>query len=1536
MRRHIIPKTWIKNILSIFLSLLLLSFMNMPLYGAPSVEGKVGDTSSYYPEEPKDDSSLPYTDSKEKGILYPEEPKDAAYPPEPDIDKGPFKEGPQPEYVEGEIIVKIKKDSLLVAVFGRLLENGQDFVSITGTDELDKFFAKNPVSEATNVFPGFSDRKITPQNGIISILEATSLRDQAIEFSNRKIEEIKKRFSSRTQRAPENAEISFLESIYRVKFKNKKVDVMSLCNDLQSNREIEYAQPNYKMVLSFEPNDTYYDSDGSWDQDYDDLYALKEGKLNCGPAWDIARGEGIVVAVIDTGVDYRHGDLADNIWINTDEVRDNDSDDDDNGLIDDWHGYDFSDEDNDPSDDYHGHGTHCAGTIAAIGNNDTGVIGVAPDAKIMPVKMYPNASSDVCVQAIEYAASMGADVLSNSWGPDGRLPRDPVLEEVIDYAYNLGCVVVFAAGNDRDDVQYYSPANYSKTIAVAATEPNDERASFSQFGMAIDVASPGVGILSLRAEETDMYGNGRHIVDDDYYWANGTSMACPHVAGLIALILSNNPDFSNEEVKQVLRVSADDLGDEGFDIFYGHGRINANEALQIESVCSARIDSPRPKTYSCYELGVIEITGTASGENFQNYRLFRTVNVYENEWVQIGDVHEEEVIDDVLGELDMRMDFEEAGFCLKLVVTDNDDNTFEDIVGKFIITPWGITTVEDLQNMRDFLSVSYYLTNNINASDTANWNDGAGFDPIGDFGVPFVGTFNGNGHIIRGLTIDRVGKNHVGLFGAARSSVIQNVGLVNVNITGGNQRIAGLVGYVTRKGTINNCYVTGNVTGARSVGGLVGDEYGYNTAVVNCYSTADVTGNNSVGGLIGSDNNGLTISNCYATGDVVANRGEAGGLVGTSGGIKMTNCYATGNVTGDSNAGGLLGRTYIDGTFMITNCYAAGHVTGHGDYVGGFIGYPRTDYNPEQYSNNFWDIDTTGCENGLGGNREIEGITGLSTDDMMQEDNYPHREPEEDTLEGWDFTNIWYMSNRDNDYPHLRDGAPSGFGIYNIHQLQGIQNNPHDSYFLCNDIDAEETEGWNDGAGFDPIGEYTPDRAFTGIFDGNGHVIRNLYVNRRDEDYVGLFVVIYQGAVIQNLGLVDVDIRGRNSVGSLVAENITSSITNSYATGNVHGSRYVGGLVGKNRTSSINNSYATGNVCGEYYLGGLAGESKTSSINNSYAASNLEGVDSVGGLVGQNWTSSINNSYATGNVSGRRYAGGLVGLSWISSSINNSYATSNVEGGRYTGGLTGGNYDNSPINNSYAAGRVESDRDSVGGLIGHSRDNSRYAKNYYDIEATGQEHGIQGEDIEDIQGRDTEEMMQGETFEGWNFNEVWCIDEGRDYPRHQWVPQEQTIELREDWNIISFYVEPSNMSMVNILHSLIEEDVLLQIKDEAGHFISPQYDFDNIGNMSITEGYQIKVSEDATFYVEGTAVRLPIGIPLRQGWNMIGYPCQVEQDARSLIETSLEDIAYILEDEDRNFINSEDQRYDIDDLYPGKGYKMWVSEDVTLFITEPE
>ena len=259
-------------------------------------------------------------------------------------------------------------------------------------------------------------------------------------------------------------------------------------NQLINHQGVEHVQYDELNRLYLHPNDPLFSS--QWNLT----------RVHCEEAWDKSQGENIVVAVIDSGIYSNHPDIYNNMWRDA------------YGNF----GYNFSDGNND-TEDYDGHGTHVAGIISAEMNNAKGISGDAPRCKIMAVKIFPNPYDSACAQAIKYAVDNGARVLNNSWGPTSRRPSNPILEAAVKYAGERGVIPVFAAGNENDDVQYYSPVNQPHVISVASTDYNDKRSVFSNYGSS--VGAPGENILSLG------------LTSSSYVTKSGTSMARPLVPG---------------------------------------------------------------------------------------------------------------------------------------------------------------------------------------------------------------------------------------------------------------------------------------------------------------------------------------------------------------------------------------------------------------------------------------------------------------------------------------------------------------------------------------------------------------------------------------------------------------------------------------------------------------------------------------------------------------------------------------------------------------------------------------------------------------------------------------------------------------------------------------------------------------------------------------------------------------------------------------------------------------------------------------------
>jgi len=441
-----------------------------------------------------------------------------------------------PEYVKGEVLVKFK-DEIKVE---KSLRSG---IAITGISSVDKVLEPYQVETISKVFK--------------------ETREQRNRKTTRTIRDFK----------GNEIEVPALFNIYKLSF-DTIWDAKHIIEELQKDESIEFAEPNYLVYTNevmesgiipdtppkftplpankgngnrdTEPNDPLYQDGSQWYLD----------AINAPAAWDSTTGDTTqIIAIIDTGVDWDHPDLDDNIWTNWNEIPDNGIDDDNNGYIDDTRGWDYINNDNAPNDD-NSHGTHVAGIAAAEGNNGIGICGVAWNARIMPVKMLQSSgsgnSSDLA-SAIEYASDNGATVINMSLGSYGE---SQVVKTALENAYAY-VVLIAAAGNDgyKVDPPYppqpiyapHYPACYSFVIGVEATNQSGNLAGFSNFdpsgpviaanpyGHNYEMKAPGVGINST-------FPNGH------YNSLSGTSMASPIVAGAVALMMNYNTSQSKEQL----------------------------------------------------------------------------------------------------------------------------------------------------------------------------------------------------------------------------------------------------------------------------------------------------------------------------------------------------------------------------------------------------------------------------------------------------------------------------------------------------------------------------------------------------------------------------------------------------------------------------------------------------------------------------------------------------------------------------------------------------------------------------------------------------------------------------------------------------------------------------------------------------------------------------------------------------------------------------------------------------------------------------
>ncbi len=334
---------------------------------------------------------------------------------------------------------------------------------------------------------------------------------------------------------------------------------------------VAYAHPNYVIRLSQQlPDDAYFGEQwalhntgqgsgfGIWPP------GTPDADINWPEAWLAAAGNGSVVAILDTGIDYRHSDLGPNVWQNSAEVNGIPGvDDDGNGYVDDVRGWDFVNNDNDPLDG-HGHGTHVAGTVAAVVNNGNGVTGVMWTGQVMALKVLDDQGFGLlsdAIEALEYATAQGVRVSNSSWGYSAIAPAElaahQALYDAIQAAAAVNHLFVAAAGNDSVDTDsmphYPSAFDLDNIVSVAATDNNDQLAWFSDWGpVSVDLAAPGQDIFS-----TFKLANG---TADDYAWLSGTSMASPHVAGVAGLLFGLPPCGNYQQVRNRILNTVRPLG----------------------------------------------------------------------------------------------------------------------------------------------------------------------------------------------------------------------------------------------------------------------------------------------------------------------------------------------------------------------------------------------------------------------------------------------------------------------------------------------------------------------------------------------------------------------------------------------------------------------------------------------------------------------------------------------------------------------------------------------------------------------------------------------------------------------------------------------------------------------------------------------------------------------------------------------------------------------------------------------------------------
>lgn len=393
---------------------------------------------------------------------------------------------------------------------------------------------------------------------------------------------------------------------------------------------IEYIQKSVTYNLDFVSNDSLLS----------EQWALE--KIQAFDAWNITTGaDSILLAIIDTGIDYLHPDLINKIYINPGETgldntgndkRSNGIDDDGNGFVDDFSGWDFTDRegfpydstggdylywDNNPMDE-HGHGTYMAGIAGAEVNNTIGVAGVAPDIIIVNLRAFDPTGfgeEDDVAAAILYAVENGVNVISMSFGDKNF---SLLLKDVIAYAYSRGVVLVGSSGNSGSNEPHY-PSGYSEVIAVGNSSIEDYVAGSSNYGSTLDLVAPGTSILTTAR-------------NNSYSSVSGTSAATPHVAATAALLLSLH-NFTNEEIKQIIKSTSDDIDEPGWDLKSGAGRLNVFKALTVVAPSLIKFNQPK-QDFTTLEDELV-INATVLSSYFLEYSLYYETGYNPESWITL-------------------------------------------------------------------------------------------------------------------------------------------------------------------------------------------------------------------------------------------------------------------------------------------------------------------------------------------------------------------------------------------------------------------------------------------------------------------------------------------------------------------------------------------------------------------------------------------------------------------------------------------------------------------------------------------------------------------------------------------------------------------------------------------------------------------------------------------------------------------------------------------------------------------------------------
>jgi subtilisin family serine protease len=617
---------------------------------------------------------------------------------------------------------------------------------------------------------------------------------------------------------------------YLIEFDADKYTLEEMLILLNQDIEIEYAEPNYILELKYSPTTEPF---------YEFLWGFNSPSysINITSVWENTLGsDDIVVAIVDSGIDYNHPDLSPSMWINSGEIFGNGVDDDGNGYIDDYYGWNFHHNNNQVMDGY-SHGTHVAGIVAAAVNGE-GIVGVAPNVKLMALKIsddYGLVYLDSILSAIDYGIENGVKIFNFSFGGPSHY------QSLSDAMANSDALFLCAAGNAglNNDIYPMYPASYphSNIISIAALDQTGNLASFSNYGInSVDIAAPGEDILS--AIPLSLTPQGYY----PYWFFDGTSMAAPYVAGLAAILWSENIDFSVAEIKGYILDNARPLG-----------------SLNTKIVTGGIIDA-----YQAYNALNLDDFDGGDGTIDDPYLISKVI--------QFNKIRE-----------DLSASYK---------LTSNLDFSYDTTNSKGLF----------YNNGKGWLPIGHNLTESSSYNGqafTGNF-DGAGYTISGlNISRPneyFLGLFGkvegseGNHSFVKDLVLDMgsiVGRGYIGsLIGHGEYVDISNIG-IDADIRATDDYVGGIVGYLV--GNISESYNTAIIYASTKVGGIAGYLSGtmndtFNLGQMKKQSSINISESGGIVGVLSG-----TISNIYYIG--MSGQDDINFIVGSSNDSTINNAY---------------------------------------------------------------------------------------------------------------------------------------------------------------------------------------------------------------------------------------------------------------------------------------------------------------------------------------------------------------------------------------------------------------------------------------------------------------------------------------------------------------------------------------------------------------------------------------------------------------------------------------------------------------------